>query len=51
MKTFHCDACDHVLFFENTSCVGCGAAVGFAPDVFEMRRFGEGTAIAPAPTT
>ena len=43
MKTFHCDNCDHVLFFENTSCVGCGTAVGFAPDVFEMRPFGEGT--------
>lgn len=43
MKTFHCEACDHVLFFENTACVGCGANVGFAPDAFGMRSFGAGT--------
>ena len=43
MKTFHCDDCDHVLFFENTACVGCGTAVGFAPDKLEMRAYGEGT--------
>jgi hypothetical protein len=39
MKTFHCEHCNHVLFFENTVCVGCGRAIGFAPDVLEMRSF------------
>ena len=43
MKTFHCESCDQVLFFENTTCVGCGATVGFAPDVLEMHAYGEGT--------
>jgi hypothetical protein len=43
MKTFHCEQCNQVLFFENTVCVGCGRLVGFAPDVFDMRNFGEGT--------
>jgi hypothetical protein len=47
MKTFHCDRCDHVLFFENTTCVGCGCAVGFAPDGLEMRPCGEGTEWKP----
>ena len=23
MKIFHCDHCGHLLFFENTACVGC----------------------------
>ncbi len=43
MKTFHCEQCDHVLFFENTGCVGCGRPIGFSPDVLEMRVYGEGT--------
>ena len=43
MKTFHCENCNQVVFFENTTCVNCGHALGFAPDVFEMREFGEGT--------
>jgi hypothetical protein len=43
MKTFHCEHCDHVLFFENTTCVGCGHAIGFVPDLLEMRHFGEGS--------
>jgi hypothetical protein len=42
MKTFHCEHCDHVLFFENTTCVGCGRGIGFAPDELEMRSFTDG---------
>jgi hypothetical protein len=42
MKTFHCEHCEHVLFFENTVCVGCGRGIGFAPDVLEMRSFDAG---------
>ena len=47
MKTFHCEQCDHVLFFENTSCVGCGRQVGFDPGELRMRWCGEGTAFKP----
>jgi len=43
MKTFHCERCDHVLFFENTSCVGCGTPVGFSPDEMTLRVYGHGT--------
>jgi hypothetical protein len=31
MKTFHCDKCDGVLFFENVVCGRCGEAVAFLP--------------------
>jgi hypothetical protein len=31
MKTFHCDRCDGLLFFENVSCGACGEAVAFLP--------------------
>lgn len=33
MKVFHCDHCDHLLFFENTRCVGCGHVLAFLPDL------------------
>lgn len=33
MKVFHCDHCDHLLFFENTVCVSCGRTVAYLPDV------------------
>jgi hypothetical protein len=36
MKVFHCDRCDHLLFFENTQCVACGDRVGFDPDRWDM---------------
>jgi hypothetical protein len=35
MKTFEC-SCGQLLFFENTSCVACGAKLGFLPDVFNV---------------
>ncbi|MEP7313182.1 MAG: putative zinc-binding metallopeptidase [Pseudomonadota bacterium] len=31
MKTFHCDKCDNVLFFENVLCGRCGETVAFDP--------------------
>jgi hypothetical protein len=36
MKTFHCDACGSLVFFENTSCVHCGHSLGFLPDVLDL---------------
>ncbi len=32
MKVFHCDHCDHLLFFENSRCVSCGYRVAYHPD-------------------
>jgi len=43
MRVFHCESCDNLLFFENTTCVSCGHAVAFLPDV---RRVG---ALEPGP--
>jgi len=33
MKIFHCDHCDHLLFFENTNCVNCGRVVAYIPEL------------------
>jgi hypothetical protein len=33
MKIFHCDHCGHLLFFENTACVGCHHRVAYLPDL------------------
>jgi hypothetical protein len=32
MQTFQCAECGQVLFFENTSCIRCGHALGFSPE-------------------
>lgn len=31
MKLFTCDCCGNLLYFENVSCVRCGAGLGFVP--------------------
>ena len=31
MKTFHCDACEALIFFENTRCLSCGHVLAFVP--------------------
>lgn len=36
MKAFHCDVCGSLVFFENVSCVTCGHALGFLPDVLDL---------------
>ncbi len=36
MKVFHCDNCDHLVFFENTTCVQCAHRLGFLPDQMDM---------------
>ncbi len=33
MKTFNCQACQNLLFFENVLCVGCGRVLGYLADV------------------
>lgn len=52
MKLFHCDACRGIVYFENTRCLSCGAALAFLPDRMEigsLRESGEGrwTALDP----
>ena len=32
MKTFHCTHCQHLVFFENISCLNCGHALAYLPD-------------------
>lgn len=32
MKTFHCNHCEQLLFFENVSCVNCGRLLAYLPD-------------------
>ena len=36
MKLFSCDNCDQTLYFENSQCVNCGAAVGYCPEVARL---------------
>lgn len=45
MKTFYCDACGALVFFENVTCLACGHALGFIaePDVLDL------SAVEPAP--
>ena len=36
MKVFHCDHCDHLVFFENIVCVSCEHRLAFLPEVLEI---------------
>lgn len=36
MKVFHCDHCQNLVFFENTTCLACGHALAFLPDVSDL---------------
>ncbi len=36
MKTFYCDHCGNLVFFENIQCVKCQHALGFIPDVLDL---------------
>ncbi|MCX5545126.1 putative zinc-binding metallopeptidase [Paraburkholderia sp. CNPSo 3076] len=45
MKTFHCDHCNQLVFFENSRCERCEARLGYVPLTGEMHAFedaGEG---------
>jgi hypothetical protein len=33
MKVFHCDHCGQLLFFENVTCVRCGHALAYVPEL------------------
>ena len=32
MKTFHCNHCEQIVFFESVSCVNCGRLLAYLPD-------------------
>ena len=36
MKTFFCDGCGALVFFENLKCLTCGHALGFVSDVLDL---------------
>ena len=36
MKVFHCDHCQQLVFFENVSCIKCGHALAYLPDIDDM---------------
>jgi hypothetical protein len=45
MKTFHCGACQALVFFENTRCLTCGHSLAFDPEsmtVVSLEQDGEG---------
>lgn len=33
MRVFHCDHCQHLLFFESSHCVSCGHVLAYLPDL------------------
>lgn len=36
MKIFHCDHCQNLVFFENISCLRCGHALAYLPDIRDV---------------
>lgn len=45
MKTFYCDHCGNLVFFENVQCLKCDHALGFLPDIHDL------SALEPASAT
>jgi len=39
MKTFHCNRCGNLVFFENVTCERCNAMLGFLPDISQIGAF------------
>ncbi|MFJ5382522.1 putative zinc-binding metallopeptidase [Cupriavidus sp. CER94] len=39
MKTFHCNRCDNLVFFENIACERCQATLGFIPAISQLAAF------------
>ncbi len=37
MRIFHCDACSELVYFENTTCLNCGTALAYLPEVGEVK--------------
>jgi len=41
MKTFHCDKCGQLVFFENVRCENCGSILGYVPERLAIYAFEE----------
>jgi hypothetical protein len=41
MRTFHCNRCEHLVFYENVLCERCEALLGFVPQLGELSAFEE----------
>ena len=39
MRTFHCNRCEHLVFYENVLCERCEALLGFVPELGELSAF------------
>lgn len=39
MKTFHCDKCGQLVFFENVLCENCGGRLGYQPEYRAISTF------------
>ena len=39
MRTFHCNRCEHLVFFENVRCERCEALLGYLPELGELSAF------------
>jgi hypothetical protein len=37
MRAFACSHCGQLLFFENSHCLRCGAALGFTPELLDLK--------------
>lgn len=52
MKTFHCDKCGQLVFFENVRCENCGSILGYLPEelaIFSFEEDSEGYLRSPNP--
>jgi hypothetical protein len=41
VKTYHCDVCDSLIFFENTQCLSCRSALAYLPSHSTMVSLGK----------
>ena len=39
MKTFHCNHCSHLVFYENVRCERCESLLGYVPELAEISAF------------
>ena len=49
MRSFRCDTCDQLVFFDNSTCLRCGSALGYLPTeraMFALRPEGGALAVA-----
>jgi hypothetical protein len=52
MKTFHCDKCGQLVFFENVRCERCGSILGYVPErmgIYAFEEDGSGVLRSPDP--